>query len=145
MKTKPKDKMKMLVARVPEEVHKAIKVRSAEEGKSIAVVVEGLIRAYLVKGDLLDRRKSWGLDAEEVGAGVKEMTRGTPMNDRLKERMDNAQEAEADPDRHHMEEAILATLAKAGPGDPFADAYSCLLYTSPSPRDRTRSRMPSSA
>ena len=25
------------------------------------------------------------------------------------------------------------------------DAYSCLLYTSPSPRDRTRSRMPSSA
>ena len=25
------------------------------------------------------------------------------------------------------------------------DSYSCLLYTSPSPRDRTRSRMPSSA
>ena len=25
------------------------------------------------------------------------------------------------------------------------DFYSCLLYTSPSPRDRTRSRMPSSA
>ena len=25
------------------------------------------------------------------------------------------------------------------------DAYYCLLYTSPSPRDRTRSRMPSSA
>ena len=26
----------------------------------------------------------------------------------------------------------------------FSD-YTCLLYTSPSPRDRTRSRMPSSA
>ena len=25
------------------------------------------------------------------------------------------------------------------------DSYVCLLYTSPSPRDRTRSRMPSSA
>ena len=25
------------------------------------------------------------------------------------------------------------------------EAYNCLLYTSPSPRDRTRSRMPSSA
>ena len=25
------------------------------------------------------------------------------------------------------------------------EGYSCLLYTSPSPRDRTRSRMPSSA
>ena len=51
------------------------------------------------------------------------------MTDRLKERMDNAQEAEADPDRHRMEEAILATLAKAGPGHPFADTYS-LVYTS---------------
>ena len=27
----------------------------------------------------------------------------------------------------------------------FPDLYDCLLYTSPSPRDRTRSRMPSSA
>ena len=27
----------------------------------------------------------------------------------------------------------------------FEDLYDCLLYTSPSPRDRTRSRMPSSA
>ena len=27
----------------------------------------------------------------------------------------------------------------------YALSYACLLYTSPSPRDRTRSRMPSSA
>ena len=27
----------------------------------------------------------------------------------------------------------------------YIPAYTCLLYTSPSPRDRTRSRMPSSA
>ena len=27
----------------------------------------------------------------------------------------------------------------------FTYSYTCLLYTSPSPRDRTRSRMPSSA
>ena len=33
--------------------------------------------------------------------------------------------------------AMLATGARAG--------WTCLLYTSPSPRDRTRSRMPSSA
>ena len=31
------------------------------------------------------------------------------------------------------------------PGTKRGDAYCCLLYTSPSPRDRTRSRMPSSA
>jgi len=35
------------------------------------------------------------------------------MTDRMKDKMDNAQEAEADPDRHRMEEAILATLATA--------------------------------
>ena len=29
--------------------------------------------------------------------------------------------------------------------DGTAEDYFCLLYTSPSPRDRTRSRMPSSA
>ena len=29
--------------------------------------------------------------------------------------------------------------------DPFAQAVNCLLYTSPSPRDLTASRMPSSA
>ena len=34
---------------------------------------------------------------------------------------------------------------KQSPVEFFDDAYSCLLYTSPSPRDRTRSRMPSSA
>ena len=28
---------------------------------------------------------------------------------------------------------------------PWITPYTCLLYTSPSPRDRTRSRMPSSA
>ena len=30
-------------------------------------------------------------------------------------------------------------------GDVYGMAWACLLYTSPSPRDRTRSRMPSSA
>ena len=31
------------------------------------------------------------------------------------------------------------------PTDSTGSPYSCLLYTSPSPRDRTRARMPSSA
>ena len=37
-----------------------------------------------------------------------------------------------------MEQALEA-------GSPIDDLLACLLYTSPSPRDRTRSRMPSSA
>jgi plasmid stability protein len=50
MKTKLNDGMKQLVARVPVEVHKALKIRAAEEGRSVAVIVEGLIREYLTKG-----------------------------------------------------------------------------------------------
>ena len=50
MKKKLNDGMKQLVARVPVEVHKALKIRAAEEGKSVAVIVEGLIREYLTKG-----------------------------------------------------------------------------------------------
>ena len=41
------------------------------------------------------------------------------------------------PDRN----SLIYALAEAHGGK----AYDCLLYTSPSPRDRTRSRMPSSA
>ena len=51
MKTKLNDGMKQLVARVPVEVHKALKIRAAEEGRSVAVIVEGLIREYIQKGD----------------------------------------------------------------------------------------------
>ena len=40
--------------------------------------------------------------------------------------------------------AASASLYVVPPGEPQG-AYTCLLYTSPSPRDRTRSRMPSSA
>lgn len=51
MKTKQPNTNKQLVVRVPEEVHRALKVRAAEKGKSVAVIVEGLIREYLVKGE----------------------------------------------------------------------------------------------
>ena len=37
------------------------------------------------------------------------------------------------------------TVAKALCNEIGADCYVCLLYTSPSPRDRQKSRMPSSA
>ena len=39
----------------------------------------------------------------------------------------------------------LAAKAKKSDFEHRGDLYNCLLYTSPSPRDRTRSRMPSSA
>ncbi len=41
---------KQLTVRIPPEVHRALRIRSAEEGRPAAVIVEGLIRAYLVGG-----------------------------------------------------------------------------------------------
>ena len=41
--------------------------------------------------------------------------------------------------------ASRTAVREAIAGFTAQEAYSCLLYTSPSPRDRTRSRMPSSA
>ena len=49
-----------------------------------------------------------------------------------------------------VSEAVLEAVGsvmtnKYAEGYPGKRYYGCLLYTSPSPRDRTRSRMPSSA
>ena len=46
-----------------------------------------------------------------------------------------------------VQRRILFAMYELGltPDRPFRKCASCLLYTSPSPRDRTRSRMPSSA
>ena len=47
----------------------------------------------------------------------------TKGKERLDKTVADATEAEADQDRHRMEEAILATLAKGGPDDPFNETF----------------------
>ena len=48
---------------------------------------------------------------------------------------------------HHYKHANVINMVRVGVTDAFALGihYICLLYTSPSPRDATLSRMPSSA
>ena len=48
-------------------------------------------------------------------------------------------------DKSKREQLIIDILTQVGLEAETKDRYPCLLYTSPSPRDRTRSRMPSSA
>ena len=45
----------------------------------------------------------------------------------------------------HANESDTLLSGRFGPPDELAKQYLCLLYTSPSPRDATLSRMPSSA
>ena len=44
-----------------------------------------------------------------------------------------------------ISEGLARNVISANFNDKVVEVNSCLLYTSPSPRDRTRSRMPSSA
>ena len=44
-----------------------------------------------------------------------------------------------------LEDGVSSNTRKDGQAKSLGEYLSCLLYTSPSPRDRTRSRMPSSA
>ena len=47
---------------------------------------------------------------------------------------------------YQLEEASVAQVREAMPDPPsYSSVRTCLLYTSPSPRDATLSRMPSSA
>ena len=63
------------------------------------------------------------------------------MDDEVNETQPTAESMPVDGEQfdiHAEREALQSQLAEA-------ESKVCLLYTSPSPRDRTRSRMPSSA
>ena len=45
----------------------------------------------------------------------------------------------------HVSQNIVIEVSGINPNNLSDYIFTCLLYTSPSPRDRTRSRMPSSA
>ena len=48
-------------------------------------------------------------------------------------------------DDYYGKDGIMVVVDEADNAFTLSDIFYCLLYTSPSPRDRTRSRMPSSA
>jgi predicted HicB family RNase H-like nuclease len=42
---------KQLTVRIPPELHRALRIRAAEEGRPLTIIVEGMLRQYLVGGD----------------------------------------------------------------------------------------------
>ena len=81
---------------------------------------------------------SWIITAEQVNpAGDAQITYGiTSTGAVFNLRSDGTVDYEVEWGDGTVERSTSNTLAHT---------YACLLYTSPSPRDRTRSRMPSSA
>jgi len=59
------------------------------------------------------------------------------------EKLDNIKAGGAD--IRFLSARVPSVIAESSFGRAFPRFYVCLLYTSPSPRDRTRTRMPSSA
>lgn len=51
MKSAEEGKLRSMTVRIPEELHRALKVKSAEQGKTMSVVVERLIKAFLQSQD----------------------------------------------------------------------------------------------
>ena len=78
---------------------------------------------------------------------VTEMSRRKRMRDQAQKEAPTTTVAQdlAQPSREQMMAAMAATQQRMGQQAPPPQLVSCLLYTSPSPRDRQKSRMPSSA
>ena len=79
-----------------------------------------------------------GVDSVDVDLQIDPSFMGTSITNNAEIVADGGDDADSAP-------ADNAGDAPDGNDNSTADGNSCLLYTSPSPRDRTRSRMPSSA
>ena len=112
----------------PEVASARISPDPARTTDELTCIAEGVDDA---DGDPVDLAYAWTLDGLDAGVDT-----STLPNDRTA--------------RDVTVRCTVTPSDATGPGAPVISApvvidNSCLLYTSPSPRDRTRSRMPSSA
>jgi len=126
-----------VIARVGEGIVSAI--GSAESHKAVLENPDKISKAVLDKG--LDA----GTAYEILSIDIADVDVGVNIGAQLQ-----ADQAEADKKRFQAEAEKRRAMAMAREQEMIATvqenrAKVCLLYTSPSPRDRTRSRMPSSA
>ena len=100
----------------------------------------------IISGDLKNLRTSWD-EAEKTGDSTRTSVR--QMGAEFFKRRARAAEAHGNQQQEAVRELNTHVLQSLGfeptPTTIELKRNTCLLYTSPSPRDRTRSRMPSSA
>ena len=87
----------------------------------------------------MPRKSKNGIQPIGVGLTAKQMKRRKPINADMLRVIEPLTENQKKLFESYDEGKNLIAYGVAGTGK------TCLLYTSPSPRDRTRSRMPSSA
>ena len=81
-----------------------------------------------------------------VGLTAKQMKRKKPINSDMMRDIEPLTDNQKTLFQSYENSQNIVAYGCAGTGKTFITLYNaCLLYTSPSPRDRTRSRMPSSA
>ena len=91
--------------------------------------------------------KGWKVDKKEstITFTIEDNTKGTFCVMTLYKTVDAGDNAKENFD-NSWESLVKETFTETAPEmQPVSEDKGCLLYTSPSPRDRTRSRMPSSA
>ena len=94
-----------------------------------------VLQAMLTSGDLEPHHKVWSKDlADWTPAGEVDALSAGPE-----------QEVAEESGPSELEAAMAKLAAVSDDADIAAPCADCLLYTSPSPRDATLSRMPSSA
>ena len=110
-------------------VYEYIPLESIEEMWDVPALEKRLQADYAIKINIKDLlKKDPNIAVEDIAAHIKKIGLGQY---REKEKMAGKEALQ------HFERSIMLQI--------FDHHWSCLLYTSPSPRDRTRSRMPSSA
>ena len=99
----------------------------------------GLVVAY-------DGTKYSGWQTQPNGITIQGVLNDT-LSELLGEKIETIGASRTDAGVHALGNVAVFDTESRIPGEKFSYALnqSCLLYTSPSPRDRTRSRMPSSA
>ena len=152
---------KLLLPRDPRDENNAfLEIRAGTGGDEAAIFAGDLLRMYLRYAELNNWRSEIINERPGDHGGYKEVIcrlSGERVFSRLKfesgaHRVQRVPETESQ-GRVHTSAATVAILPEVdqveeiniNAADIRVDTFRCLLYTSPSPRDRQKSRMPSSA
>ena len=105
------------------------------------------VKALVLLGQSYMEKKFYDLAAEQLTLAKSEISGVTELKKEVIYDLGRCYESQGDPEKAMAEYKALygIDIGYRDVSQKIDDFYSCLLYTSPSPRDKRQSRMPSSA